>query len=84
MTEEAPILIVYGVDNEGRHRASRFAARDAELATKAAPLLGFRLAWIGGEAGRAIAAALPEGNVFACGNSSLDRSGGHYSRGLRL
>jgi succinylarginine dihydrolase len=71
MTEPAAILVVYGVDNEGRQRASRFAARDAELASKAAALLGFRLAWISGETGRAIAAALPEGNVFACSNSFI-------------
>jgi hypothetical protein len=68
MTETAPILIVFGTDGEGKPRASRFAERDAELATKAATLLGFRTAWITDEAGRAIAQALPDGNVFARGN----------------
>jgi hypothetical protein len=40
MTESAPLLVVFGIDGEGKPRASRFANRDAELATKAAPLLG--------------------------------------------
>ena len=68
MTDTAPILIVFGVDGEGKPRASRFAERDAELVTKAATLRGFRTAWITDEAGRAIAQALPDGNVFARGN----------------
>jgi hypothetical protein len=68
MTDTASILVVFGVDCDGKPRASRFAERDAELATKAAGLLRFRLAWIMDEAGRAIAQALPDGNVFARGN----------------
>jgi hypothetical protein len=68
MTEPAPILVVFGIDPEGKPRASRFAEKDAELVTKAAGLLGFRLAWITDGAGLAIAEALPNGNVFARGN----------------
>jgi len=68
MTDTAPILVVFGIDREGKPRSSRFAERDAELVTKAAGLLGFRLAWITDEAGRAIAEALPNGNVFARGS----------------
>ena len=68
MTDTAPILVVFGIDPEGKPRASRFAERDAELAAKAAALLGFRLARITDEAGRAIAGALPTGNMFARGN----------------
>ena len=71
MTDTAPILVVFGIDPEGKPRASRFAERDAELATKAAGLLGFRTAWVTDEAGRAIAQALPEGNVFARGNGFI-------------
>jgi hypothetical protein len=67
MTDTAPILVVFGIDPEGKLRASRFGERDAELATKAAALLGFRTAWIMDAAGRAIAEALPRGNVFARG-----------------
>jgi hypothetical protein len=55
MTDTAPILVVFGIDPEGKPRASRFTEQDAELATKAAALLGFRTAWITDEAGRAIA-----------------------------
>ena len=68
MTEPAPMLVVFGIDGEGKPRASRFADRDAELATKAAGLLGFRLAWITDEPGLTIAEALPNGNVFARGS----------------
>jgi len=68
MIEPAPILVVFGIDPEGKPRAARFGGRDAQLAAKAAGLLGFRIASLTDEAGRAIAAALPEGNVFARGN----------------
>ena len=68
MIEPAPILVVFGIDPEGKPRAARFGGRDALLATKAARLLGFRIAWLTDEAGRAIAEALPAGNVFARGN----------------
>ena len=68
MTEPPPILVVVGIDDEGKARASRFAEPDAELATKAATLLGFCSAWIKDEAGRDIAETLPDGNVFARGN----------------
>ena len=68
MTEPASVLVVLGIDREGKARASRFAERDAELTAKAATLLGFRTPWITDEAGRAIAEALPKWNVFARGN----------------
>jgi hypothetical protein len=68
MTEPAPILVVLGIDGGGKARASRFAERDAELAAKAAALLGFRSAWVKNEPGRDIAEALPHGNVFARGS----------------
>jgi hypothetical protein len=68
MTDPAPLLVVFGIDSEGKARASRFADGDAELATRAATLLGFRVASINDEAGREIAKALACGNVFARGN----------------
>jgi hypothetical protein len=90
MTEPAPLLVVFGIDPEGKPRASRFADRDAELATKAAALLGFRLAWITDDAGRAIAEALPNGNVYARGNgfvrlvrqSTFDKLSAAVDRGV--
>jgi hypothetical protein len=71
MTEPTPILVVFGIDGEGKLRASRFAEKDAELVTKAAALLGFRTAWITDQAGCAITQALPGGNVFARGNGFI-------------
>jgi hypothetical protein len=71
MTEPTPILVVFGIDGEGEPRASRFAERDAALATKAARLLGLRAVWITDEAGRAIAEALSDGNVFAHGDGFI-------------
>jgi hypothetical protein len=68
MTEPTPIFVVLGIDGEGKARASRFVERDAELAAKAAALLGFRSARIKDKAGCAIAQSLPEGNVFARGS----------------
>jgi hypothetical protein len=68
MTDTAPILVVFGIDSEGKPRASRFAEGDTELAIRAARLLGFRSVWITEEAGLAIAEALPDGNVFARGS----------------
>jgi hypothetical protein len=71
MTEPAPILVVYGIDDEGRHRASRFTNRDAPLAIKVAALLGFHPVWVIGEATATVVATLSEGNPFACGNSLI-------------
>jgi hypothetical protein len=68
MTDTAPILVVFGIDPEGKPRASCFPEKDAELVTRAATLLGFRTACITDEAGRAIAERLSVGNVFARGN----------------
>jgi hypothetical protein len=68
MTNTAPILVVFGTDGEGKPRGARFTKQDTELAMKAARLLGFRAVWIEDAAGRVIADALPEGNVFARGN----------------
>jgi hypothetical protein len=73
MTDTAPILVVFGTDREGEPRASQFTERDAELAIKAAGLLGFRSAWVTDVAGRAIAEALPNGNVFAPSNGFIRR-----------
>jgi hypothetical protein len=73
MTDTAPILVVYGIDPEGKPRAARFAKRDTELAMKAAGLVGFRAVWIDDAAGRAIAEALPNGNVFAPSNGFIRR-----------
>ena len=67
---EPPSIIVFGFDPEGKPCAARFAERDAELATKAAHLLGYRLARIPeARLGR----NLPQGNVFATGTGLVRR-----------
>ena len=42
MTEPAPILVVFGIDPEGKPRASRFADEMPSSPTKQPRLLGFR------------------------------------------
>ena len=90
MTEHAPILVVFGIDGDGKTRASRFAEQDAELASRAATLLGFRSFQIKGQVGRAIVETLPDGNVFARGNGFVrlvrqtvfDRLAAHIDGGV--
>ncbi len=63
-------LVVFGFDPDGKPRAARFAEGNAELAIKAANLLGYRTVRL---ADAALAGALPEGNVFARGNGFVRR-----------
>jgi hypothetical protein len=70
MIETMPTLVVFGLDAEGKPRAGYFAEPDAELAVKAASLLGYRAVRIGDTE---IIEALPDGNVFARGNGFIGR-----------
>ena len=70
MIEIMPALVVFGLDAEGKPRAARFAEPDAELAVKAAVLLGYRAVRINDAE---IFDALPDGNVFARGNGFIGR-----------
>jgi hypothetical protein len=70
MIETMPTIVVFGPDPEGRPRAARFAEPDAELAVKAAALLGYRAVRIGDAE---LLEALPDGNVFARGNGFIRR-----------
>jgi hypothetical protein len=70
MIETMPALVVFGLDPEGKPRAARFAEPDAELAVKAASLLGYRAVRI---SDAEIIEALPEGDVFARGNGFIGR-----------
>jgi hypothetical protein len=70
MIETMPALVVFGLDPEGKPRAARFADPDAELAVKAAALLGYRAARISDPE---ILEALPDGDVFARGNGFIRR-----------
>jgi hypothetical protein len=70
MIETMPTLVVFGLDPEGKPRAARFADPDAELAVKAAALLGYRAVHISDPE---ILEALPDGDVFARGNGFIGR-----------
>ena len=70
MSETMPPLVVFGLDPEGKPRAARFADPDAELAVKAAALLGYRALRI---SDAEILEALPDGDVFARGNGFIKR-----------
>src|SRR3954452_8640787 len=65
----ATALVVFGRDNGGKPHASRFDASEAELAEKAAGLMGMQV--LRPETGeqRALAAKLPRGRVFASGRA---------------
>ncbi len=70
MIETMPILVVFGLDPEGKRRAARFAAADAELAAKAAALLGYRAVRI---SDAEVLETLPEGSVFTRGDGFIAR-----------
>jgi len=70
MIETMPALVVFGLDPEDKPRAAQFAEPDAELAIKAAELLGYRAVRI---SDAEILEALPGGNVFVHGNGYIGR-----------
>ena len=43
MAEKVPILVVLGIDMDGRPHASRFAEHDAPFVQRAAELMGFHV-----------------------------------------
>lgn len=66
---EAPTLIVFGLDDTKRPHASAFPAHEAELAEKAAGLMGMTALRLATDAQKALAAKLPKGRVFASGRA---------------
>ena len=68
-TADAPALVVFGRDKGGKPHASSFTAAEADLATKAAELMGLRTLPIRTDAERALAAQVPRGRVFATGRA---------------
>lgn len=60
-------LVVFGTDGRGKPHASAFKPDDAELATKAAGLMGMHLLHLATPEHVALAAKLPQGRVFASG-----------------
>lgn len=69
MPNDTPAVVVFGRDDSGKAHGSAFGASDADLATKAAQLMGMRALPIRTEVERALAAKLPRGRVFASGRA---------------
>jgi hypothetical protein len=67
--ETAPVLIVMGLDDTRKPHASTFDEESAELATKAAGLMGMRVVPLVTAELQALAAKLPRGRVFASGRA---------------
>jgi hypothetical protein len=69
MADTAPIIVVLGIDIDGKPHASRFAERDAPFVQRAAELMGFHVIRIPREKGElyALAEGLPLGKIFATG-----------------
>ena len=63
----AASLIVFGRDEAGKAHASTFVAAEAELAARAAGLMGYRVLPITSDEHRAAASGLAVGRVFASG-----------------
>ena len=64
-----PALVVFGLDDTKRPHASAFVARQAELAEKAAGLMGMATLRPATDEQKALAAKLPRGRVFASGRA---------------
>ena len=62
-------VVVFGRDEAGKPHASSFSASDAELAEKAAGLMGMRILRLTTDEGRELAAKLPRGRVFGSGRA---------------
>jgi hypothetical protein len=59
-----PILVVLGLDQEGKPRAARFAQADEILAKRAVAITGFRMITVDDPVLVPLAVALPEGRVL--------------------
>jgi hypothetical protein len=70
MSEKIPILVVVGIDVDGKPHASRFEERDAAFVQRAAELMGFQVVRVPpGNPMHAIAGGLPLGKIFASGRA---------------
>jgi hypothetical protein len=62
-------IVLFGLDDRGKPHASAFDAANAELAQKAAGLMGMRVLRPETDDQRALAAKLPRGRVFESGRA---------------
>ena len=71
MSEKAPVIVVLGIDVDGRPHASRFAQHDAQFVVRAAELMGFHVIHLPPENAElhAVAEGLPVGKIFATGRA---------------
>ena len=60
-------IVVFGKDEAGKPHASVFSPANAELAVRAASLMGMQVLRPASEAAREVVAKLPKGRVFASG-----------------
>ncbi len=63
----APGVVVFGKDEEGKARAARFRADDAERAIKAAASMKMRVLKVNGAEAETLAGQLPLGKIYASG-----------------
>ena len=63
--DNGPAVIVFGYNEQRIPQAAWFPAREADLATRAARLMGLRVLTVEDEAQREIAARLRQGQVYA-------------------
>lgn len=71
MPEKLPIIVVLGLDVDGKPHASRFAERDAAFVQRAAELMGFHVIRVPPENDElhGLAEGLPLGKIFATGRA---------------
>ena len=71
MAEKVPIIVVLGIDIDGKPHASRFEDRDAPFVLRAAELMGFHVIRVAPETEElhGVAAGLPVGKIFATGRA---------------
>ena len=71
MAKKVPILVVLGIDIEGKPHASRFAEHDAPFVQRAAELMGFHVVRVPPDNAElhALSEGLPLGKIFATGRA---------------
>lgn len=67
--DQVPMLILVGLDDQGRPHASRFGEEQADAAAVAADLMGFAIIDVSNDELAAIASTLPKGKLFESGKA---------------
>jgi hypothetical protein len=71
MKKNKTIVIVAGLDSDGRPHAAQFPGSEAVLVTKAASLMGFSIGFARDTKSRAAVQSLPKGKLFASGRARV-------------